>query len=101
MAREFMPKVLTANDLHEGDVVYRGENNSWVRNISDAIVFHDQESADAALKETSKEAHLIVGAYLFDTYQPAGKAVPTHFREEFRAKGPSNYPHGKQEDGHV
>lgn len=101
MAREFMPKVLTANDLIEGDVIYRSQDNTWVRSISEAFVYHDQESAEAALKVTSKEAHIIVGAYLFDAYEPAGKAVPTPFREDFRAKGPSNYHHGKQEDGYV
>ncbi len=101
MAREFIPKVLTANDLIEGDVVYRSKDSQWVRDISQAHVFHDQETADAALEATANEAHIIVGAYLFDAQEIDGKAVPTHFREDFRAKGPSNYRHGKQEDGYV
>ena len=101
MAREFMPKVLTANDLGKGDVVYRDAGGKWVRNIANAKVFHSQETADAALEATKAEASIIVGAYLFDVYEPVGVPVPTHFREDFRAKGPSNYKHGKQEDGHV
>jgi hypothetical protein len=38
----------------------------------------------------------LVGAYLADAILKDGKPVPTHFREEFRTRGPSNYEHGKQ-----
>jgi len=38
----------------------------------------------------------VVGAYLADA---AVGAVALHFRERFRATGPSNYFHGKQERG--
>ena len=49
MAREFTPKVITANALLQGDVT---------------------------ISENGPE--------------------PTHFREDFRRTGPSNYHHGKQ-----
>lgn len=101
MAREFMPKVLTANDLLLGDVVYFSVTGTWVRNIVDAQIYHDEDAANAALSTVSLQKNIIVGAYLFDVYVAEGKPIPTHFREDFRAKGPSNYHHGKQEDGHV
>jgi hypothetical protein len=40
----------------------------------------------------------VVGAYLADAKPGANGPEPTHFREEFRTRGPSNYPHGKQVD---
>ena len=64
MPRPFTPKVITANALIEGDVVYLTEDDRWSR---------------AAVKDGTPE--------------------PTHFREEFRRTGPSNYFHGKQAEG--
>jgi len=40
---------------------------------------------------------MVVGIYLADMEPGAdGTPQPVHFREAFRAKGPSNYAHGKQ-----
>ncbi|NNK78640.1 MAG: DUF2849 domain-containing protein, partial [Litoreibacter sp.] len=40
---------------------------------------------------------VIVGAYLADVTKGPSGPEPLHFREEFRTRGPSNYPsHGKQ-----
>jgi hypothetical protein len=41
---------------------------------------------------------LVVGAYLADAKLGPNGPEPTHFREEFRTRGPSNYAHGKQAD---
>jgi len=91
MAREFIPKVVTANDLFEGDVVYMDARGAWVRSLSAAHVLKDESAAQAALANAAARADEIVGPYLADLGEPL------HFREEFRAKGPSNYPdHGKQ-----
>ena len=43
------------------------------------------------------EGDLTVGAYLADVDTSTDTPKPSHFREAFRAKGPSNYTHGKQE----
>jgi len=98
MARKFKPKVVTANHLLEGDVIYRTENGDWSRKHEDAAFFEDEAAANAALAEASKEVDEIVGAYLADAKLGSdGKPEPTHFREAFRTRGPSNYPeHGKQ-----
>ena len=34
MPRAFTPKVITANDLLEGDVIYYTADNSWTREMS-------------------------------------------------------------------
>jgi hypothetical protein len=41
-----------------------------------------------------------VGAELVDAVAGAdGRPVPTHFREAFRTRGPTNYRLGKQAEG--
>lgn len=97
MARAFTPKVITANDLLEGDVIYFTADKKWARELSDAVVLTEQEEANTLLAIAEKDFDIIVGAYLADvTIDSAGKPNPAHFREEFRTKGPSNYFHGKQ-----
>jgi hypothetical protein len=97
MARAFTPKVLTANRLLEGDVVYLGADGGWVLNHSDAVLFTDELLANKALADANKHPDLLVGPYLANAEMQNGHPAPTHFREEFRTRGPSNYAHGKQE----
>jgi len=49
------------------------------------------------LIDASQQVGHVVGAYLADVSTLTGAPKPTHFRESFRATGPSNYAHGKQE----
>ncbi|MEM7215218.1 MAG: DUF2849 domain-containing protein [Pseudomonadota bacterium] len=98
MARAFVPKVVTANDLLEGDVIYLMSNGEWSRAHSEAAFFDEEQEAKDALASASSQGHRLVGAYLADArLGEDGSPEPTHFREEFRTRGPSNYPeHGKQ-----
>ncbi|WP_417249034.1 DUF2849 domain-containing protein [Celeribacter sp.] len=96
MARPFTPKVVTANALLEGDVIYLAENGHWVRELREATLYVEQEAAEAALKEAEADL-FVVGPYLADAVAGEnGQPEPSHFREDFRRKGPSNYAHGKQ-----
>ena len=96
MARAFTPKVLTANDLLEGDVIYWSDG-TWVRDHEAADYYDDEIEALKALEVAKTQPHIAVGPYLADAVLEDGVPVPGHFREEFRTKGPSNYHHGKQE----
>lgn len=97
MARKFLPKVITSNHLLEGDVIYFSTDGEWVRNISQAAVFLDPETAHRKLDEADLQRNIHVGAYLVDALlDDEGKPKPVHFRERFRTLGPSNYFHGKQ-----
>ncbi len=97
MARAFTPKVVTANHLLEGDVIYLTNSGDWTRTLCDAILLTDEADADLRLLEATKQVATVVGAYLADAATgPDGRPAPTHFREEFRRTGPSNYFHGKQ-----
>ena len=94
--KPFTPKVITANALLEGDVVYL-TGDAWTRDLRDADVLTDEADADLRLIEASAQADKVVGVYLADVTVKDGVPHPTHFREDFRATGPSNYAHGKQE----
>ena len=96
MPKPFTPKIITANALLEGDVVYlRGDD--WTRDLSEAEILTDEADADLRLIEASAQSNKVVGVYLADVEIQNGIPHPTHFREDFRATGPSNYAHGKQE----
>ena len=97
MARPFIDKVVTANDLREGDVVYLTETNNWTRHLSEAEVLQDEATAKARLAAVSGDVLKIIGVYLADVTAAETGPEPRHFREEFRRTGPSNYFHGKQQ----
>ncbi len=97
MARAFTPKVVTANDLILGDVIYQTEDDSWSRELSEAELITDEAHAQVRLLDAERQSGKIVGAYLADAVEGTNGPEPTHFREDFRRTGPSNYAHGKQE----
>ncbi|MFP7673274.1 DUF2849 domain-containing protein [Marivita sp. S0852] len=92
----YTPKVVTANDLLDGDVVYLTANDAWSRHLTDAEVLTDEADAQVRLIDASARTSEVVGVYLADVATTETGPKPTHFREEFRTKGPSNYAHGKQ-----
>ncbi|MCF6327950.1 MAG: DUF2849 domain-containing protein [Devosiaceae bacterium] len=98
MARAFVTKIVTANDLLVGDAVYLTSSNLWSRDFHEAKICLNEDEATRLLDSTNFHQHHIVGAYLADVAARDGRPVELlHFREKFRTKGPSNYFHGKQE----
>ncbi len=98
MPKPFTPKVLTANHLLDGDVIYRDAMGGWTRHHNEARLFTDPQQAEAALVAAEQEAGTVVGAYLADAQSADDGPKPVHFREAFRTRGPSNYDHGKQSE---
>ncbi|PRY95285.1 uncharacterized protein DUF2849 [Hasllibacter halocynthiae] len=98
MPRAFAAKVLTANDLLEGDVVYLAADDRWVRDHREAELLEDEAVAEDRLLYAESRAAEVVGPYLADARGGPDGPEPIHFREAFRTRGPSNYPHGKQAD---
>ena len=98
MSRLFVPKVVTANRLREGDVVYQTADNHWTPFHHEAELLGDEAHAQLRLLHAAAQKLIIVGAYLADAKAGPNGPEPTHFREEFRTRGPSNYNHGKQAD---
>ena len=96
MPREFTPKVVTANRLLEGDAVWLTEDDRWSTPIADADLIEDEAVAQDRLMDAMSQANQVVGPYLADAKPGENGPEPTHFRETFRTRGPSNYAHGKQ-----
>ncbi|GHC08551.1 DUF2849 domain-containing protein [Gemmobacter lutimaris] len=95
MAR-FTPKVVTANALIEGDVIYLTADDRWTRLHHEAELIEDEAHAQLRLLHAMAQKSVAVGAYLADAKAGPNGPEPTHFREVFRTRGPSNYFLGKQ-----
>lgn len=99
MAKKQQLSIITANHLLEGDVIYMKADGSWSRSIKDAASAIEPSEIDALLNIAKAQLDVVVGAYAMPVkLDEDGKPEPTHFRETFRTKGPSNYFHGKQVD---
>ncbi len=96
--RTLLPAILIANDLLDGEVVFRTASG-WTRDPREALVAHDQDSADRLELEAVQgmKRQEVVDAYLIDVDVKNGAPVPRHFRERFKTLGPSIHPElGKQ-----
>jgi len=98
MSRAFHPKVITANALLAGHVVYFTDDDRWSEHLADAELLTDEAHAQLRLIEASARQSEVVGPYLTDMAAGPNGPKPVHFREDFRRTGPSNYAHGKQVD---
>ncbi|MEX0284398.1 MAG: DUF2849 domain-containing protein [Paracoccaceae bacterium] len=96
MPKPFTPKVVTATDLLEGDVVYLTADDQWSRTLSDAELIEDEAHAQLRLLFAEGQPEKLIGPYLADMAAGPDGPEPVHFREAFRRTGPSNYNHGKQ-----
>ncbi|SHM43601.1 Protein of unknown function [Roseovarius litoreus] len=96
MPRDFTPKVVTANALIEGDVVYLTRDDQWTRHMSEAELITDEAESQLRLLMAQAQTETVVGVYLAEAKAGANGPEPVHFREAFRRTGPSNYRHGKQ-----
>ena len=94
-------KVVTANDLLTGEVIYLAADGAWVLTLAHAEVLSDEARAQERLTFATAQAGKTVGVYLADVICDVDGAKPVHFREDFRNSGPSNYFHGKQEHANV
>lgn len=97
----FTPKVVTANILRSGEVVYMTAEGMWTPCHENAELIEDETLAAARLGVAEAQNTVVVGPYLADATAGAGGPQPVHIREAFRTRGPSNYHHGKQEAAHA
>ncbi len=92
-------KVLTANSLTTGEVVFWNAGR-WSARFAEGERFADDAGANAALAAAEAQPTVAVAPYLIDVEEADGRYVPIAFRERLRALGPSNHKqHGKQADG--
>ncbi|MFN3613437.1 MAG: DUF2849 domain-containing protein [Rubrimonas sp.] len=92
MSRPFVPQIVSANHLLEGDVVYLTAEGGWTRDLSDAVVARDAEAAAALLARAVPQQSVVVDPYLAEVALDGRVPRPLHYREVFRTRGPSNRP---------
>ncbi len=91
-AKEGPAKVITANDLRDGLVVFLDHDGGWTHDIALARVVEDGPDLDSAnaYAQAPHDAHFIVAPYPIDVEVKAGIPVPTRLREKIRAdRGPT------------
>ena len=84
-------KILTANRLRDGVVVYWQKQSGWVSSIAAATVA-SEEAAWADLETSGERAVAsgeVVGPYLIEVLNGTEALRPLSVRESIRARGPS------------
>jgi hypothetical protein len=84
-------KVVTANRLSDGAVVFLTRAAVWSEDIDSAVVAVEPQAA-AVLGEHGKHAEAanhITGSYVIDVERRDGRVLPLHIRERIRALGPT------------
>ena len=83
-------KILTANRLRDGEVVYYTAPGDWSSYVSRAKVATTPEEADALAKigAAAYAANLVIDVNVIDV-EPGADVKPSHIREMIRATGPT------------
>jgi hypothetical protein len=86
-----MPKVISANRLADGMVVYAGRDDSWAVRLSQAKVFASKAEADAGLLVAQNDAkrNLVVEPVVVDVTEDTSGLRAVTLREAIRALGPT------------
>ncbi|MBT5435666.1 MAG: DUF2849 domain-containing protein [Alphaproteobacteria bacterium] len=83
-------KVVTANRLLDGAVVYMAPEGRWTECLVKAFVGSDEDSGSMmAMAERSVADRLVVTPYPIDVEEGPQGLVPSHIKEVIRATGPT------------
>jgi len=88
-------RVITANRLRDGAVVWLDASGEWVDEIGRAMSSDDDDAVAAALESAKamEAAGHVIGVYEVEVQAPAGGAShslqPVRLRERIRADGPT------------
>ena len=88
-----MAKIITANHLVGGDVVFLAEDG-WTPNVDRAVVACDEATLDAleARATAAAAADIVVEPYAVEVRREGSRVIPLHYREAMRTRGPSVRP---------
>jgi hypothetical protein len=86
-----MPKVISANRLADGIVVYAGRDGSWSERLSQAKIFASKAEAEAGLLVAQNDAkrNLVVEPIVVEVTEDASGLRAVTLREAIRARGPT------------
>jgi hypothetical protein len=98
-AKEGPAKVITANDLRDGLVVFLDADGGWTHDIATARVVEDGADLDSAntYAKAQHDARVVVEPYPIDVEVVGGVPVPVRFREKIRADRGPTIPYGEDE----
>ena len=91
-AKEGPAKVITANDLGDGLVVFLDQEHGWTHDIALARVVEDGPDLDeaTAYAKAQHDARVVIEPYPIDVTVTGGVPVPQRLREKIRAdRGPT------------
>jgi hypothetical protein len=91
-AKEGPAKVITANSLGDGRVVFLDQEGGWTHFIAEARVMQDGPDLESGLAFAKQQydAQVVVETYPIDVTVVDGVPVPVRFREKIRAdRGPT------------
>lgn len=90
-ASEGPKKVITANRLGDGRVVFLAADGGWAEHIAAASVLDDGPAlvAAEAYAKAQHDARIVVEPYLIDVDAGGGSPVAIRLRERIRAEGPT------------
>jgi sulfite reductase (NADPH) hemoprotein beta-component len=91
-----MPKIVSANRLSDGIVVYLGAEGAWLGALDEARVFTDATEAEAGLAAAREDArqNLVVDPFMVEVATGEGGLRPITLRNSIRAQGPTiDYAH--------
>jgi len=86
-----MPKVISANRLGDGIVVYAGRDGSWSERLSHAKIFASKAEAESGLVIAQNDAkrNLVVEPVVVEVTEDASGLRAVTLREIIRARGPT------------
>ena len=86
-----MVKVVTANLLSTGNVVFLGADGAWVRSIDKAVAYPDAKAAESGMAQAQGdlERAVIVDPFLVTRDQAADGRPAMTLRDTIRAYGPT------------
>jgi sulfite reductase (NADPH) hemoprotein beta-component len=84
-------KVVSANRLDTGAVVWLGDGGTWVDRVATAAVLNDAD-AEAALARAKDLPCVVVDPALVEVTVTDGRPQPLRPRERIRSRGPSVRP---------
>lgn len=89
----FIPQIVTANSLLDGDTVYLNISFRWTANHRTACVARTEEVAQRLIARALGDASTVVEPRLIEVdFGDGGVPYPRDFRERARISGPSVGP---------
>jgi hypothetical protein len=88
-----MAKIITANQLIAGDVVFLTEDG-WSALVDRACVAEDDVALAAleARAAAAEAANVVVAPYAIEVRRDGSRILPLHYREVMRTRGPTVRP---------